>query len=175
MFSLRVQICTLLIASNFAAAGELSGRRAPSFSLPDSNLVYHDILDYRGRVLILELITTTCPNCQEMAKTLQLVKQKYAAKVAVISVVIPPDNVGTAGKFAKENGITTPVLFDCGITAAAYFKATPSNSSIHVPHLFVIDQQGMIQDDFEAPSMDAIQAAVDKLIAPAKAPAQKKK
>ena len=175
MLSLRVQICALLIATNIAAAGELSGRRAPSFSLPDAQLQYHDILDYRGKVLILDVMTTACPNCKAMSLALEKVKQKYGARIAILSVVIPPDNQGTAAKFAKENGITTPILFDCGIMAAAYFKATPQNSNIHVPHVFVVDQQGMIQDDFEAPAVEAITAAVDKIFASAKPAAQKKK
>jgi len=36
----------------------LSGRRAPSFALPDSNMKSYDILDYRGRWLLLDYMKT---------------------------------------------------------------------------------------------------------------------
>ena len=40
---------------------ELSNRRAPSFSLPDSAMRQHDILDYRGSWLLLDFMKTDCP------------------------------------------------------------------------------------------------------------------
>jgi hypothetical protein len=47
-----------------------------------------------------------------------------------------------------EHKVTTPVLFDCGQASAAYLKATPKNPTVNVPHLFLIDGQGMIRNDF---------------------------
>lgn len=129
-------------------SGELSGRRAPGFSLPDSQLKYHDLADYRGKVVLLEVMQSTCPDCRVLAKTLEKMKAKYAGKVAVLAVVNPPDNQTSVAQFFKETQITTTVLFDCGQVSASYFKLTPQSSSMHVPHLFVIDQQGMIRNDF---------------------------
>ena len=40
------------------AAGALSNRRAPGFSLPDSTMKQHDPLDYRGKILLLEFMQT---------------------------------------------------------------------------------------------------------------------
>jgi peroxiredoxin len=50
--------------------------------------------------------------------------------------------------FAAQYKVTTPVLFDCGQAAASYLKATPQNPRASVPHVFVIDGQGMIRNDF---------------------------
>jgi len=162
-------------------AGELSGRRAPGFALPDLNLNYHDIQDHRGKVIILDVMRTTCPHCLTVAKNLEKIKAKYGSKVAIFSIVNPPDNQATVSKFLVDNKLTTPMLFDCGQVAAVYLKVTPKNPSITIPHVFVIDQQGMIRNDFAYSDAtkgilegDGLGAEVEKLLNRTAAPAAKK-
>ena len=45
-------------------------RRAPGFSLPDVNTEQHDLADYRGKVVILEFMQTTCPHCAAFTEVL---------------------------------------------------------------------------------------------------------
>ncbi|MFN0106196.1 MAG: TlpA family protein disulfide reductase [Bryobacteraceae bacterium] len=130
------------------AAGELSGRRAPGFALPDLNLNYHDIQDHRGKVVIVDIMRTSCPHCLTVSKNLEKIKAKFGSRIAILSIVNPPDNQAAVSKFLQENKLTTPVLFDCGQVSAVYLKVTPQNPSITIPHIFVIDRQGMIRNDF---------------------------
>ena len=51
-------------------------------------------------------------------------------------------------RFIAAHKIKYPVLFDCGQVAASYYKATPANPSVNFPHVFLIDPQGMIRNDF---------------------------
>ena len=44
--------------------------------------------------------------------------------------------------------VTSPFLFDCGQVAASYLKITPQKPSFDVPHIFLVDQQGMIRHDY---------------------------
>jgi peroxiredoxin len=53
----------LLCAALTLAGQSLSGRRAPSFALPDSSLKSHDILDSRGHWVLLDFMKTDCPHC----------------------------------------------------------------------------------------------------------------
>ncbi len=138
----------LLAAAQAWAAGELSSRRAPGFSLPDINFKQHDLVDYRGMVVLLEIMATTCPHCVKFGRTLEEISRKYAGRVQVLSIVNPPDVPATVGKFAKDNAISYPVLFDCGQAAGAYMKATPQKSSFDIPHLFIIDPNGYIKNDY---------------------------
>jgi peroxiredoxin len=138
-----------VFASSLSAAGKLSGRRAPSFSLPDINLNHHDILDYRGKIILLEILQTTCPACNSSQKVLETIRLKHGGKVAVISIVVPPDNQQSVQKFIAQNAMKSPVLFDCGQVLASYLKITPKDPTVHFPHLFLIDEQGMIRNDFE--------------------------
>lgn len=140
----------LLAAASFCfAIGDFSGGRAPSFSLPDSNLVNYDILDYRGKVLLLDFMSANCPHCREIAPVFEKVKQKYGSKVAILSIVTyPPDDQTSAAVYAKDTKTTVPILFDCGQVTRAYLKVTPKSSHRDLPHLFVIDPAGIIRNDF---------------------------
>jgi peroxiredoxin len=138
----------LACAALLSASGELSGRRAPGFSLPDLHLRQHDLQDYRGKIVLIDIIQTTCPHCQALADILEKVEAKYGDKVAVLSITIPPDNQTTVAHFVAEHKVTAPVLFDCGQVSVSYLKATPQNPKVNVPHLFLIDGQGMIRNDF---------------------------
>ena len=139
---------TLVAATSLAFAGDLSGRRAPGFSLPDSKLRQHDLQDYRGKFVLLDVIQTGCPACRAFSAVLEQVKAKYGGRLATLVVTNPPDNLNTVRQFIAELKVTSPVLFDCGQMSASYLKVTPDRPQVHVPHLFIIDAQGMIVDDY---------------------------
>ncbi len=147
---MRTRILTLLLAATSCfAIGEFSGRRAPSFALPDSNIVLYDILDYRGKVLLLDFMSANCPHCRDTAPVFEKVKAKYGPKVAILSIVTyPPDNQNTVAQYILSTKTTVPVLFDCGQVTRAYLKVTPKDSQREYPHLFLIDASGMIRNDF---------------------------
>jgi peroxiredoxin len=117
----------LASAALLFASGELSGRRAPGFSLPDLRLAQHDLQDYRGKIVILDIIQTTCPHCAKLTDLLEKLHAKYGEKVAVLSITLPPDTQATVAKFAAEHKVTAPLLFDCGQVSVSYLKATPQN------------------------------------------------
>jgi len=147
---MRVLSCVLLLFAVGVAfgAGELSGRRAPGFSLPDSSFRQHDPQDYRGKILLVEVMQTKCPHCAQFSVILEQVQAKYAGKLVVLSIVNPPDNQSTVAEYVAEHKLTMPILFDCGQVSAAYLKATPQRPSFDVPHLFIIDAAGNIRNDY---------------------------
>jgi peroxiredoxin len=140
---MRLFLCLVACAVTLMA-GDLSGRRAPGFSLVDVNMTQHDLQDYRGKIVLVDFIQTTCPHCGEFSKTLQEVVARYGSKVAVLSIVNPPDTTATVKSFITQHKLSYPLLFDCGQVAASYVKA----ASFDVPHLFIIDAQGTIQNDY---------------------------
>lgn len=145
----RFSCFALFAATALFASGELSNRRAPGFALPDPEYThFYDLQDYRGKVLVIDIMSTTCPHCQVLSTTLEKVKSKYGDKVGILSVVLPPDNQITVSKYKSVNKITTPIVCDMGQMTISYLNAKPGTSHIDVPHLFVIDGQGMIRNDF---------------------------
>jgi peroxiredoxin len=149
---LRSALCFFAVSTGLllAASGELSDRRAPGFALPDPAYEhYYDLQDYAGKVVLIDIMSTRCPHCLLASTTIEQVKARYGDKVAILEVVLPPDNQTTISKFIQTNNITVPVVCDMGQMTASYFKATPASmQQIQVPHLFLIDQHGFIKNDF---------------------------
>jgi peroxiredoxin len=146
---MRIVLTLALAAMLPLAAQSLSGRRAPSFSLPDSAMAQHDLLDYRGRWLLIDFMKTDCPHCMALSKVMEDIHTQFGAKVALLSVVIaPPENQQTVAKYVAQSGAkSTTIVFDQGQMAVSYFKATPANPGFDTPHLFIIDPNGMIVKD----------------------------
>ena len=157
------------------------GQRAPGFSLPDRTFKYHDPQDYRGKLLIVEFMQTTCPHCATFSKILEEAAAKYAGKVMILSIVNPPDSPDKVGKYATANKISYPILFDCGQIAASYVHWMPGQAGgFDLPRVFLIDATGVIRRDLEYNALTkevfegrGLFAEIDKLLA-APAPAGKK-
>jgi peroxiredoxin len=166
---MKTILITLTAALTLAAAGDYSNRRAPGFSLADSHFQQHDPQDYRGKVLLVDIMSTQCPICKRLADVLVQVKAKYGDKLGIISVVTMPDNQDTANRFTSEHKLTWPLVFDSGQMIASYLRITPAAPQVHFPHLFVIDKDGFIRNDFDgtddkAMTVDALSAEIDKLL-----------
>jgi peroxiredoxin len=165
MKSMRLPVLVLITALALFAAGEYSSRRAPGFSLADSHFQQHDPQDYKGKVLIVEFMQTTCPICMRLTDSLLTVKAKYGEKIGILSVTTLPDTYQTVDKFAAEHKVPWPILCDSGQVMMSYLKVTPANPKVNFPHLFIIDGTGTIRDDFEgAEDAATISAEIDKLL-----------
>jgi len=138
-------ILAILLCAAALFAGENSGRRAPGFALPDSKMQVFDLADYRGRIVLLELMQTTCGHCVAFADVLQRVQKKYGDKVAILAVVNSAgDNQNTVAQYIAGHGITYPILFDAGQMAYSYLL----NMRFETPHVFLIDARGTIHNDW---------------------------
>jgi peroxiredoxin len=146
---MRILLTVALAATLPLAAQTLSGRRAPGFSLPDSAMAQHDLLDYRGKWLLIDFMKTDCPHCMALSKVMEDIHTQFGGKVALLSVVIaPPENQQTVAKYVAQTGAkSTTIVFDQGQMAVSYFKATPATPGFDTPHLFIIDPNGMIVKD----------------------------
>ena len=177
---MRKLLVALFLSCLALSAGPLAGKRVASFTLPDATGKYYDVLDFRGKVLLIDIMKTECPHCQTLTRTLERIKTKYGNRIAVLSVVNPPDNPQTVAAYIAKYKVTNPVLFDFGQATAAMLRITPQNPTINLPTLLVVDASGIVRDDlvysdtlkaiFEG---DALIPIVDRALAPAK-PAAKK-
>jgi thiol-disulfide isomerase/thioredoxin len=139
---MRTIVAALLCAAALTAAD--ASRRAPGFSLPDSKQQQHDLADYRGKVLILEFMQTGCAHCAAFNSVLSQVERKYGDRVAILGIVNPPSDIAKVNAYVLANKIAYPVVFDCGQVAYSYFRT----GTFDVPHVFLIDANGAIREDF---------------------------
>jgi peroxiredoxin len=132
--------CALALA---AADGP---RRAPGFALPNSKMNVVDLADFRGKIVILEFMQTTCPHCAAFAEVLHGLEQKYGAKIQILAVVkSPEDNTNTVAQYIAGHKIDYPVLFDAGQMAYSYILSP----NLQFPHVYLIDGNGYIRGDWE--------------------------
>jgi peroxiredoxin len=140
---MRRILTILLCAATFVAAA--ADRRAPGFSLVDSKAQEHDLADYRGKLVLLTFIQTTCPHCNTFAGILEQALQRHGDKIAVLAVVNRPDDPNTVNAFISSHKITFPILFDSGQMAYSYVLS----QNLNFPQLFVIDAGGTIRAEYE--------------------------
>ena len=156
----------LMLAMAALLPAQFNYRRAPGFALPDQAQKFHDLGDYRGKVVVLEFMRTDCPKCKALTAALEKIKPKYTGKVQILSTVTMPDNMRSVQTYVTENKVTTPILFDCGQMMASYLKLGPSNPTVHMPTVYVIDRNGMIRRELKGDEatptevLGAIEAAV---------------
>ncbi len=145
------QILALLLCAAAAVCSldaQQALRRAPSWALYDSQGKLRDILDYRGKVLLIDMMQTTCPHCNAFADVLQKVQTRYGDKVAIVAVVTvlgpqadTPDKVAA---YIAGHKVNYPILFDMAQMQVTYVQKT----QISFPTLYMIDQNGYIRGDW---------------------------
>ncbi|MEO8129811.1 MAG: TlpA disulfide reductase family protein, partial [Bryobacteraceae bacterium] len=166
----------LLLAAACVLQAE-TPRRAPGFSLPDLKLQQHDLADYRGQVVFIDFMQTGCPTCRQLSTALEEVKAKFGEKVAIVSIVNPPENQATVARYISSANVTSTILFDCGQVTASYVKILPDNPVVHFPQLFLVDRDGFIRAQVAADSnpvemeSKTLIAQVEQLLQPVPKPA----
>ena len=174
---MRTLVAFLLCAAALFASDQ-AGRRAPGFALPDSMMRIHDLADYRGKIVLIDFMQTTCPHCTPFADALERVQKKYGDKVAILAVVNSAgDNQNTVAEFIAGHHITYPVLFDAGQMAYSYVRSTRMDT----PHVFLIDAEGTIKNDWTYSLLtrdifegDGLMPEIDSLLAGKAAPRKTK-
>jgi len=149
-----IRLAAALLVCAFAftsfSPAQYKARRAPGFSLPDLAMEQVDLQEFRGQVVIVNIMRTTCEVCAGFSKSLAQVEERFEDKVKVLNIVNPPDNQSTVRQYLAQNNLNSTVLFDCGQAAASYLQIKPDSRtmSIKVPHYFVVDQNGRIREKY---------------------------
>lgn len=120
-------------------------RRAPGFALVDAQGKFHDLADYRGKIVLLEFMQTTCPHCAAFADILRGVEEKYGSKIQILAVVnTSNDNPNTVAQYAAGHKTDYPILYDAGQMAYSYVRT----NVLQFPHIYIIDGKGDIRRDY---------------------------
>ncbi len=141
-------LAVLWLASTSVLPGADLPRSAPpmTFKMPAGGVI--DLAHYRGKVVALEFLITTCPHCQKCSQILQKMQDEYGPKgfqalgVATneMSHMLVPD-------YVKNFALRFPVGF-APREQAHEFLQIPTMLNMYVPQLVFIDRNGMIQSQF---------------------------
>jgi peroxiredoxin len=139
------RLVTVLLCAATLITAQLAPRRSPGFCLSDTTGQWRDLADYRGKVVLVEFMQTTCAHCATFTPILAGLVKKYGDKLQVLSIAISPDTPQTMMQFAKGHNLTWPLLFDQGQVAASYVR----KPSINFPYVYLVDANGMIAGSWE--------------------------
>ena len=167
---MRSFLATLLLTALTLTGAEIP-RQSPEFAvvLPDGK---QELLSkYKGKVVVLEFLITTCPHCQNSSKILSRLKTELGPKgFQPLGVAINPE--GDVTDFVKRFEVNFPVGKTSRETAYGYLQHSIMAPTFYVPQLVFIDRTGVIRaqyggsDAFVTSNEEAnIRGMLEKLLA----------
>jgi thiol-disulfide isomerase/thioredoxin len=175
---MRTAILTLLCATSALAADTATPPRpSPPLTIERLGAPAVELSQYRGKVVALAFIFTTCSHCQDLTKLLGPLSREYALRgVQVLECAFNDDAKQTIAEFVQQFQPPFPVGWTSRAAAMAYLQRTILDTRpLYVPHMVFLDRRGIIQADYPGESdfmkdpATNIRAELEKLLkAPAK-------
>lgn len=137
--------CAAFAASSLFAQAPSLPRKAPELAINFPGSGPKLLSQYRGHVVALEFIETTCPHCQAASKVMSRIQTAYKSRgLQVLDAAINPNADLLVGNFAKDFQTTFPVGW---VTFNQFlsFMGFDMRNRIVVPQLVLIDRGGMIR------------------------------
>jgi thiol-disulfide isomerase/thioredoxin len=141
-------MAAIALLTGAARAADLP-RKAPelSINMPGGNPVL--LSQYRGRVVAMCFILTTCPHCQKTIGYLVKLQNEYGPKgFQVLASAIENGAALAVPNFVKTFQTPFPVGFNDPQTAVDFMQHPPMLVPL-MPMLSFVDRQGMIRDQHE--------------------------
>jgi peroxiredoxin len=123
-----------------------AGRPAPplSFTTPDGKTM--NVSDFKGKVLAVEIMSTTCPHCQQGALILSKLYRELGAKgFQPLGVAINDD--ADVSSFIRSFGVNFPVGKGMRDQALAFLQHSMMKP-FYFPQLVFVDRNGVIQAQY---------------------------
>ena len=140
----------------------LPGSVAPEFELKDELGKTYKLSDMKGKVVVLDFWSTTCPHCANAAPAVQRLYDKYKGRGVEVFGIHCRDNPGAdVAGYHRSRGLTYPILVD-GNTAAIHYTLKS------IPGFYIIDGKGIVVDrlsGFPGHQEASIDQAIQKALA----------
>ncbi len=151
------------------AAAEIP-RKAPELAVQLVNGEQLLLSKYRGKVVLLEFLHTTCPHCQQSSALVErLYKELGPRGFQPIGIAFNDNAVMLVPDFAQQLGLTYPVGVAPRDTVIAYLQHSMAEP-LYVPQMIFVDRKGVIraqhggQDDFLKDVENNVRTQVEALL-----------
>jgi thiol-disulfide isomerase/thioredoxin len=138
----------LLLASSLIAA---EPQKAPelAFTIPAQGQKL--LSQYRGKVVALEFIFTTCPHCQAASKIMTRFQQEYGPRgFQALDIAVNENADLLVDNFVKEHQVGFPVGWTPRTQMTEFMGF--SDGRFVVPQLVMIDRKGMVR--YKTPALE---------------------
>ncbi len=149
-------------------------RPAPPFTILRKGAPNIELRQYRGKVVALAFIATTCPHCQNLTRSMNAVAREFAGRNAqFLECAFNDDAEATLPQFMALFQPPYPVGWSYQAPVREFLRVGLMDGHFMVPDMVFVDQGGVIRQDVRAgddffKAADAnIRAALNRLLAPA--------
>lgn len=146
-----------------------------TFPKPGGGVI--DLKQYRGKVVALEFLSTTCQHCQKCSQLLQKLQNQYGPKgFQALGVAFNDMAHLLVPEYTKNFGVRFPIGF-ASREQVEEFLQHPRMAALYVPQLLFIDRNGIIRyrrSGFREDEEKELRAQIEELLkGSAKAPAKR--
>ena len=137
----------LIAATTISAAfAQSAPKKAPELTFKDPNGNPISLSSYKGKVVVLTFILTTCPHCQKESQMLSKLYTEMGPRgLQPLGVAVNADNAGIqAAQFVQQYGVNYPVGYATQDAMMGFLGISPMERWV-VPQVAVIDRKGMIR------------------------------
>ena len=151
---MRAAALITLLASAAALAIPPLPRKAPEFTITEPSGKESLLSSYRGKVVVLAFVHTTCPHCQVFSQVLERLQKELGPKgFQAIDVAWNPNAQQLVPMFARALNLTFPVGYSDYDPIMDFMGFSVMDRPV-VPLEVVIDKRGMIRRE-SPPTGDA--------------------
>ena len=137
----------------FTAGAAEVGKPSPPFTIQRiGSTTPINLSQYRGKVVAMAVMLTTCPHCQNLTKVLTAIDKEYAAKgVQIVGCAMNDDAPQMLPAFIQQFGPSFPVGY-CNRDEVMKYLQYSVLSPFYVPHMVFLDRRGVVRADYKGES-----------------------
>lgn len=169
--------------SSYAAAPPQVPRPAKEFDFAEANGKHSLLSSYKGKVVVIQFLYTTCPHCQAMSQMLTKLQQEYGPRgLQILGAAFNPEVVDpnkpdvthpeVVRAYVTQLNVNFPVGISARDTVMSFLNLSVLDRYV-VPQVAVIDRKGQIREQTEANPLSGsaplqneayLRALIDKLL-----------
>lgn len=120
-------------------------RKAPEITIVEPSGSKIPLSSYKGKVVVLALVSTTCPHCQKECEMLtQLYSEMKPKGVQMAAIAFNDNAAALVPGFIRDHGVMFPVGAAAPDTVLGFLGFSVMDR-YNVPQVAVIDKKGMIR------------------------------
>jgi len=142
---LAIVTASTLLGLSLLAVEPSGARPAPelTFTLPGKGPT--QLSQYRGKVVALAFMFTTCPHCQAKSKELTKLQEEFGPRgLQVLGIATNPNADLLVENFVKDYKVGFPVGYMASDHLITFMNFSPTDRWV-VPQLALIDRKGNIR------------------------------
>jgi cytochrome c biogenesis protein CcmG, thiol:disulfide interchange protein DsbE len=144
---MRLLSAFLLLSAGFVLAEDVN-QPAAELDIKMENGQLAKLSQFKGKPVVLQFFSTTCPHCQKSAESMEKILRAYGPKgVQIIAVSTVEDQRKDFPEFRKKYGATYP-MGTIGSQESYRFFSLSVMKPFYVPTFAFIDRNGVMKERF---------------------------